>query len=697
MSEKITIEHLKRIAKIYIRQSSPGQVYGNTESKRLQYGLVQKAEKLGFKSVQVIDEDLGRSGSGLIHRPGFEKLVAAVCAGDVGAVFCLEASRLSRNGKDWHHLIDLCGLVNTLIIDHDGIYDPGVINDRLLLGLKGSMSEFELSLFRQRSKEAIDAKAKRGELRFCLPVGLCWSEAGKIELDPDRRVQQAVKMVFEKFVELGSARQVAMWLADENLSLPRIKDRKNSGPIRSIIWRPAEYPAVLSIIRNPFYAGAYVFGRSEARTKVVDGRAHRTHGHHKPKENWTVLIREHHLGYISYEEYERNQQTLSENAHMKQTMGRKSGRGGHGLLAGLLRCRRCGKMLRVSYTRGNYPRYECRTEARTHGAPRCIGFGGLKVDEAIGKELLQVVEPHAIEIAIAASERISEVHDDLRAALALELEQAQYESQLAEKRYTAVDPSNRLVASELELRWNESLSRIQEVQARLLTHDKNRPKSPEVDRAQLLSLAGDLPTVWNSINSDMRIKQRIVRLLLEEIIVDIDEKTVQIVLILHWRGGYHSELRIQRPRRGLHSRVTSTDAIEVIKRMAGGWPDTEIAATLNRLGMKTGVGNTWTESRVYSARRKHRLLDFTPSKEGDEQLTLNQAADRLGVGSWVVRRLIKIGVLQASQAIRSAPWQIKASSLEAETVKTAAEAVKSRKFRPGSDQTDNQSLTIPGI
>lgn len=697
MNDKITIEHLKRGAIIYVRQSTATQVMEHRESQRRQYALTKRAEALGFKTVDIIDEDLGRSGSGLVERPGFEKLVASVCTGNVGAVFSLEASRLSRNGKDWHHLVDLCGLVNTLLVDHDGVYDPGLINDRLLLGLKGSMSEFELNLFRQRSKEAIEAKARRGELRFCLPAGLCWTEDDKVELDPDLRVQQAVKMVFEKFVELGSVRQVLMWLREENLSLPRIKDNRNSTPNRTIIWRPAAYHSVLSFIRNPFYAGAYVFGRTESRTRVVDGKAHRNAGHKKTRERWTVLIKNHHSGYISFEEYERNQQTLLENTHMKRTMERKSARGGHGLLAGLLRCARCGQMLHVMYTRGNYPRYECRNANRAHAAPRCISFGGLKVDEAVAAEILRAVQPHALDVAITASERVSQQNQERRDSLLLELEQTQYEAQLAARRYDAVDPDQRLVAAELEIRWNESLKRVQGVNARLEQFDKEASQSIKVEREQLMALSENLDSVWYSETSDMRVKQRIARLLLEEIVVDIDQQAAQIMMKIHWRGGRHSELRVQRPRPGQHNNGTGTDALETIKRMAGQWPDKEIAATLNRRGLKTGVGNTWTESRVYSVRRKHRLLDYSPPINGEEMVTLNQAADRLGVGSWVVRRLIKTGALTASQAVASAPWQIKSSALQSEEIQKKVQSIKSRKKRPGSESADNINLTIPGI
>src|SRR6202041_795580 len=304
MNPKISADHLKRRAIVYIRQSSPGQVIHNQESQRRQYGLADHARQLGIQQVEIIDEDLGRSGSGQVDRPGFQHLVAEVCTGQVGAVLCIEAWRLARNGRDWHHLIELCGLVRALVIDPDGVYDPGILNDRLLLGLKGTMSEFELNLLRQRSLEAIRQKAKRGELQFCLPVGFCWTPNSKVEMDPDRRVQQALELVFTKMTELGSARQVLLWFRRRKMCLPSIVDR----PGEKAVWKLPVYNTILHLLRNPMYAGAYVFGKTETRTKVVDGRARKTEGHFKPQSSWTVLIREHHPGYISWERFERNQE-----------------------------------------------------------------------------------------------------------------------------------------------------------------------------------------------------------------------------------------------------------------------------------------------------------------------------------------------------------------------------------------------------
>jgi DNA invertase Pin-like site-specific DNA recombinase len=314
MSVKITPEHLSRAAVVYVRQSTMSQVMGNLESQRRQYDLAQAAEAAGFKSVTVIDDDLGRSGSGTTQRPGFERLVAMVCSGDVGAVYCIEASRLARNGRDWHHLIDLCALAGALVIDPDGAYDPRLVNDRLLLGLKGTMSEYELSLLRQRGIAARDSKAQRGEYRFMLPPGFCWNELGKIEIDPDEHVAGVVRLVFTKFRELGSARQVFLWLRAADIKMPVVL---RNVQIYKLNWKAPAYHTVMQILHNPLYAGAYAFGRIAQKTRIVDGRARKVSGFKKPREEWNVLLRDNHPGYISWQEYEDNQRLLLENAQQR--------------------------------------------------------------------------------------------------------------------------------------------------------------------------------------------------------------------------------------------------------------------------------------------------------------------------------------------------------------------------------------------
>ncbi len=667
MNPKISADHLKRRAIVYIRQSSPGQVIHNQESQRRQYGLADHARQLGFQRVEIIDEDLGRSGSGQVERPGFQHLVAEVCTGEVGAVLCIEASRLARNGRDWHHLIELCGLVHAIVIDPDGVYDPGILNDRLLLGLKGTMSEFELNLLRQRSLEAIRQKARRGELQFRLPIGFRWALNGKVEIDPDRRVQEAVHLVFAKMVELGSARQVLLWFRGENTNLPSLVVDM---PGHDVVWKLPVYNTIWHMLRNPMYAGAYAFGKTESRTKVINGRARKSEGHFKSRDTWMVLIRDHHPGYISWEQFERNQAMLSDNAHMKSRMEPKAGRGGRSLLAGLLRCRRCGRMLHVAYsgTRGEVPRYHCRGAQINHGTDWCISFGGLKPDRDVAAGILKAVQGNAIEAALEVAARAAEQQSQRYRALALELEQARYEARLAARRYEAVDPDNRLVAGELEARWNAALTTVGEVEQRLRDNELPANASRIPDKETLCSLAQDLPAVWNSPATDMRLKQRIVRILIEEIIADVDDATNEIVLLIHWTGGRHSELRMKKNLTGRHSRCTNLETIEVLRRMSGRFPDDQIAATLNRLGLKTGTGNTWNEGRVRSVRSYHGLPACNAALIPRRTVTLEQASERLGISHKVIRRLIESNKIPATQVVPWAPWEIPMEAIESAAV-----------------------------
>jgi DNA invertase Pin-like site-specific DNA recombinase len=497
MSSKITAEHLCRRAIVYVRQSTTFQMTHNQESQRRQYGLAEHARQLGFGLVDIIDEDLGRTGSGLVERPGFQRLVGEVCSGQIGAVFCIEASRLARNGRDWHHLIELCGLAGTLVIDPDGVYNPQIVNDRLLLGLKGTMSEFELNLLRQRSLESIRQKARRGELRFGLPAGYGWTHHGKIEKDPDLRVQHAIQLVFGKFDELGSARQVLLWFRSENVMLPVVSyDTFGKG----VTWKLPVYRTIHATLANPIYAGAYAFGRTEAKTKMVAGRARKTSGHKKTRENWLVLLRDHHPGYVSWERFEHNQMVIAENAHSKSCFSRKSGRGGRSLLAGLMRCGHCGRMLHVAYsgTHGNVPRYHCRGANVNHGKAGCISFGGLKVDRQVSEELLAAIGPSAIESALEEAARVNQQQSEKQRGLRLQLDQAQYEVRLATRRYEAVDPDNRLVAKELEQRWNAALQRQRDLELSLEQLDAELIAAPSVDSDCLLRQGKRRGVWWKS-------------------------------------------------------------------------------------------------------------------------------------------------------------------------------------------------------
>jgi DNA invertase Pin-like site-specific DNA recombinase len=696
MNPKITPDHLGRGAIVYVRQSTMGQVAENTESQRRQYALAEAAQAMGFASVATIDDDLGRSGSGTIERPGFQKLVASVCAGTAGAIFCIEASRLARNGRDWHHLIDLCALVGALVIDPDGTYDPRLVNDRLLLGLKGTMSEYELSLLRQRGLAARDSKALRGELRFALPPGYCWNEAGQLEIDPDERNVGAIRLVLDKFRELGSARQVMLWMQDADIKLPVTR----RGPfVSKIEWRRAAYHNILQILRHPIYAGAYVFGRTTNRTQVVDGRARKTSGHVKPMNGWNVLLKDHHPGYISWEEFEANQQLISENTHMQRRTDKKSARGGRALLTGLVRCARCGRVMRVFYgtAQARPYRYHCRGDDNHIGRWLCIAIGGLRIDKAVAAQIVEAVSGHAVEAAIAAADQAAKAADDIRRALGRELEEARYEASLAARRYEAVDPAKRHVARELETRWNAALEHVADLEERLRKHDVTAARRPKIDRAALMSLAHDLPSVWNASGADMRTKQRIAHILIREVLIDLDDAANEAVVTIHWHGGRHTEVRVPRVKVGRYPSDRSPNPVEVMRKIGGHWPDYQVAVTMNRMHCKPADGATWTTVRAKELRERLGIAPHDQSSQKEEMISVDRASLRLGICVGSVHKLIREGILPATQLLPSAPWEIPASALETEAVKKGVKGVIERRPNNYRVLQDDKTIRLPGF
>lgn len=657
---------LERKAVVYVRQSTQSQVMANLESQRRQYDLVEVARQRGFVDIEVIDDDLGRSASGTVARPGFDRLVAWLCAGKVGAVLCFDASRLARNGRDWHHLLELCGLVEARVIDLDGVYNPCQPNDRLLLGMKGSISEFELGVLRARMLDAARSKARRGELRLSVPFGYVWHREAGLGFDPDLRLQEVIRLIFARFRELGSARQVLLSMKADQIHFPRPSDE---GRMTSFVWQPIRYRNVIAVLKNPFYAGVYVYGKSEKRTSIVDGRARRSYGHGKPIGTWEVMIKDHHEGYISWEEYERNQQQLALNNYGRAG-GVKSGRGGKALLSGIMTCGRCGRRLSVSYT-GNprsRPVYRCDKPNLMMGLPRCMTFGGPRVDAAVARELLRAVEPLAIEAAFEAERMHRERQEDQRQILDLELQQARYEASLAERRYAACDPDNRLIAAQLEKNWETALRRVRDLEAR---QPAESPATVEVDPRSFANLADNLSAAWNAPNVTMRARQQLLRTLIADIIVDVDDAVREVVLTIHWRGGQHSELRVRKPRTGEHGCATTEDALAVMRSMAGRWSDEHIAASLNRMGMPTGQGKTWTAHRVASVRRVRGIHAYRSAEKDGAWLTMTEAAKALGVTNHRIRRLIKTGVLPAEQVVPGAPYQIRADDLNSAQVQSA--------------------------
>jgi excisionase family DNA binding protein len=668
---RITPEHLARGAYVYVRQSTSDQLLNNPESRRRQYALTTRAQVLGWQNVVVIDDDLGRSGGGQA-RPGFERLLAAICAGSVGAVLAIEASRLARNGRDWHTLLEFCAFVDTLIIDEDGVYDPRLVNDRLLLGMKGTFSELELSILRQRSQQALRLKAARGDLHTTVAVGYLRGANDRLEQDPNRRIREALSLVFCKFAEIGSVRQVALWLRQERIDLPIVVHGAEG---RVVEWRPPRYNTVYRLLTNPVYAGAYVFGRTGSRVRLEAGRKVITRGVARRRDEWEVLIRDHHEGYISWEEYERNQKTIAGNANMKGAMVSGSVRNGGGVLVGLLRCGHCGRKLKVQHNglRG-VARYVCNDADVNHATTRkCIAFGNMRVDAAVSAEVLRVISPLALEAAfqmIADRERAGA--EQLRQR-ELALEQARYEATRARRQYDAVDPDNRLVAGELERRWNECLAAVARIEDEIRSERGDQPAAISDDeRAALLALADDLPRLWNHPAASAGTRKRILRAVLNEIVVTVEPDRLH--LLLHWQGGDHTRLEVVKNRAGQHRWKTDTATEDLIRELARTLPDQNIASVLNRLGMRSAKGHTWTQQRVRNFRCEHRITIYREGERAERrELILHEAANRLGVSKMTVIRLIRDGLLPARQICVGAPYVIREEDLNRPAVRRAIE------------------------
>ena len=667
---KITPEHLAREAYVYVRQSTADQLLNNPESRRRQYALVARAHELGWEQVIVIDEDLGRSGGGQV-RPGFERLLAAICDGTAGAVLAIEASRLARNGRDWHTLLEFCAFVNSLIIDEDGIYDPRLINDRLLLGWKGTFSELELSIFRQRSREALRLKAARGELYMLVAIGYRRGADDRLEQDPDRRIREALSLVFRKFSDIGSVRQLALWLRQEGIDLPVAV----YGPQgRAVQWRPPRYHMVDRLLTNPIYAGAYVFGRTGSRVRVEGGRKVIVRGFVRRREEWEVLIRDHHDGYISWEEYDRNQKIIAGNANMKGTMVAGSVRNGGGILVGLLRCGHCGRKLKVLHHARRDTRYICNREMDYASDKKCIAFNNMRVDAAVSAEVLRAISPLGIDAALQLIADREQASGERLRQSEMALQQARYEVTHARRQYDAVDPDNRLVASELERRWNERLAAAARLEEQIRSLQNEQPRVLcDDERAALLALADDLPRLWNHPAASSETRKRILRAVLKEIIVTVEASRLR--LVLHWQGGDHTRLEVAKNRTGQNRWKTDVETVQLVRDLARILPDHSIAPLLNRLGIRSAKGQSWTQLRVRNFRSVHRITVY---REGERaarrELILTEAASCLGVHRMTIIRLIRDGLLPARQTCVGAPYVIQEEDLDRPAVRRALAA-----------------------
>jgi DNA invertase Pin-like site-specific DNA recombinase len=680
---KITDEHLGRAACVYIRQSSPGQLQNNHESRRRQYALADQAKARAFAEVIIIDDDLGRSGDG-IARPGFERLLALVCEGRVGAVFAIEASRLARNGRDWHTLIDLCGLVGALLVDEVGEYDPRHPNDRLMLGMKGTFSEMELSLLRQRAIEAIWLKAARGEHFSLIAVGYVRTPSGRLDKDPDLRVREAVALVFRKFDELQSARQVLLWLRQESIELPTMGYAAEG---RRITWKRPTYTRVQHVLTNPVYCGAYVFGRTTTEVGVKDGRKS-TRKVRRSKQDWRVCIWDHHEGYISRNAFERNQQRLTENTNMWGESVRGAIRRGESLLAGLLRCGHCGRKLNVAYTGTGvtYARYICRGEVDTGETNPCISFGGWRVDQAVATELLKVISPLGVQAALQAIDACNSKGDDKQRHIELALEQARFEAKHARRQYHAVDPDNRLVAAELERRWNECLEAVCRLETDLSNAHLSAPSAlSQQERQSLLALGADLSRAWDHPKASAETRKRIVRTVLKEILVRVQDGQIQMVL--HWQGGDHTAFALPKNKTGEHRWRTDVDTVKLIAALARQMPDFSIASMLNRLSQRTAKGLAWTEARIRGFRSDHGIAVYRDGERAQRgELNLDEAAKELGVSKMTILRMIDRDILAAQQSCKGTPWVIRKVDLQSPAVARAAAGVPNGAVTPNPNQ-----------
>lgn len=604
LATKVTASHLSRTAFLYVRQSSLRQVMNNTESTARQYALRQRAIALGWHSEQVItiDCDQGQSGASAADREGFQRLVGEVGIGHAGVVLGLEVSRLARNSADWHRLLEICALTDTLICDEDGLYDPADFNDRLLLGLKGTMSEAELHFISSRLRGGQLSKARRGELPLPLPVGFVYDPAGKVVIDPDTGVQQALRHLFSTFARTGSARATVQAFRDEGLLFPawvRTGPRKGE-----LTWMALKHWRVLRTLHNPRYAGAFAYGQSRTR-KNPDGRIT---SEKLPREQWTALIRDAHPGYITWEQFETNLGLLAANAaaHARDAASSPP-REGPALLQGLAICGRCGNKMTVAYhQRGGVevPHYRCMRRAIETGSPVCHAVPGSTIDPAIAQLLLDAVTPLTLEVALSVQAELETRANETDALRRSHVERARHQVELARRRYMTVDPDNRLVADSLEADWNDALRRLNEAQAE---YDKATADTAGItgeQQARIRALATDFPRLWSDPSTPARERKRVARLLIEDVTI---LKTDHIQLHVRFRGGKTTSLDVPIPLKSYQMRQTDPATLAALDRLLDTHTDAQAAAVLNQQGHRSGTGQAFTASIVLHLRRCNSL------------------------------------------------------------------------------------------
>jgi DNA invertase Pin-like site-specific DNA recombinase len=685
-STAVVPDHLRRGAFVYIRQSSLAQVENNTESTRRQYALVDKALQLGWAraAVTVVDDDLGLSGARAAGRTGFAHMATEVAMGRVGIVLCLEVSRLARNNADWYRLLDLCAMTRTLIADTDGLYYPGDFNDRLVLGLKGTMSEAELHILRARLDGGIRHKAARGELRRGLPTGFVWGAAdGEVLFHPDEAVVQAIRNIFDRFAEAGSVRRVWLWFRSNGLLFP-LQDTRTLG--RHVRWVIPTYHAIHGVLAHPCYAGAYTYGRTRHDRYIDDQGNIRRRSRRLPRDEWSVLIRDHHPGYIDWETYETNLLRIDTNtrprAHEAEAEGTagqagRAVREGSALLQGLAVCGHCGRRLRTHYRgRDSLPGYHCSGQTIANGrGEHCLNIGGCQIDAAVTEAFLTALQPAGMEAALLAAERLEADHDAALDQWRFDVERRRYEASLAERRYRAVDPDNRLVARGLEAQWEARLRELGDGEAELERRQRQRPRHlTQEERSALLTLGRDVRRVWSAPTTTDRDRKELLRALLEEVTFVVERAEYRARLAIRWRGGDMTHLEVALPRSRPATRKTDEETIELIRRLAALHADGVIAGILNRQGRRTVSGDRFVAHHVQSLRHHRGIEGRKASAEppAGEPVSVRKAAGIFGVTPSTLLRWIEDGFVPAVQPTPGAPWQIRITdALLARFVETA--------------------------
>jgi DNA invertase Pin-like site-specific DNA recombinase len=642
---KVQARHLKRSAYLYVRQSTLRQLFENTESTERQYNLRQRAIALGWRidQVVVIDSDLGLSGASAVDRQGFQRLVAEVSLGRAGIVMGLEVSRLARNSADWHRLLEICALADTLILDEDGVYDPAHFNDRLLLGLKGTMSEAELHVMRARLRGGILNKARRGELEMRLPIGFVYDAEARVRLDPDARIQESIRQLFRTFRRTGSATATVKAFREQGLLFPH---RVYRGVRKDdVLWSELEHSRVLWVLHHPRYAGAYCFGRTRCR-KHPDGQ---TVYVRLPSAEWASLIPDAHEAYVSWEEFEQNVQVLRENAHaLGMDRERGAPREGPALLQGLAICARCGERMTVRYhvhgTR-RVPDYMCQRRSIEHGQPVCQHVHGGELDDAVGRLLVEAVTPVTLEVALAVQEELESRSDERDRLHRQELERARYETDLARRRYMQVDPAYRLVADSLEAEWNHALRALADAQERYEKQcEADHVGLDDKQRASIIALAMDFPRLWRDPRTPDRERKRMARLLIADATL---LKGADVSVRIRFNGGATHTLHVPLSRPAWILRQTPRAVVAEMDRLLNEYTEGETADQLNRQGLISGWGKRFDSRMITRIRLSHELPSHHDRLRARGMLTLDEIAERLDVMPTTVKTWRRAGLLVA--------------------------------------------------